>query len=59
LAAACAGHTRLNWPELAEKFGQTRRTGGVDRGSKRQLHGFDVQFAGPALFGKNARQQGV
>jgi hypothetical protein len=59
LAAACAGHSRLNWPGLAEKFRQTRRAGGVECGSKRQLHGFDVQLAGSALVGKDARQQGV
>jgi hypothetical protein len=59
LAAAGAGYTRLNWPGLAEKFRQTRSPSGVERGSKRQFHGFYVQFAGPALFSKDARQQGV
>jgi len=49
----------LNWSRLAEKFGQTRRTGGVERSSKRQLHSFDVQFAGFAPFGKDTRQQGI
>jgi hypothetical protein len=49
----------LNGSRLAEKFGQTRRTGGVKRSSKRQLHRLDVQFAGFAPFGKDTRQQGV
>jgi hypothetical protein len=59
LAAACAGHTGRNWPGLAEKFTQTRRSSRVECSSKRQLHGLDVQFAGTAPFGKDARQQSV
>jgi len=58
-AAADAGDARPDRFRLPKEFAQTRRTGGVERGSERQLHRLDVQFAGLAPFGKDARQQGV
>jgi hypothetical protein len=59
LTAACARHRGRNWSSLLEKFAQTRCAGGVQRSSKRQLHGLHVQVASLASFGEDAWQQGV
>jgi len=59
VAAASARHGGGNRFRFPEQFAETRRAGGVDRGSKRQLHGFQIQVAGLAPFGKDARQQSV
>ena len=59
LTSAGTGHACLDWSRLTEEFGQTRCSGGMQRGAQRQLHCFDVPLTRLAPFGEDTGQQRV